>query len=171
MSTRRRSVPRAAPGALLTACGSLALLVSACSFSDDGAHPAVPSPSGRAAAACRALHDALPQKVDGQRRGTAEPESDYTAVWGDPAIALRCGVPAPEKLRPGSAEYDPVAEAAEVNGVSWLLEKHDGGYRFTTTGRVAYVEVEVPDHYAPEVNALTDLAEAVDGAVPEKNPE
>jgi hypothetical protein len=133
-----------------------------------GPTPPSPSPSGDAAKVCRALHDALPRQVDGRRRGKADPVSDYTAVWGDPAIELRCGVPKPAKLTPGNEEYNPTADAAEVNGVSWLLEKQDGGYRFTTTGRVANVELTVPDDYAPEVNALPDLAGAVRKAVPKR---
>jgi hypothetical protein len=135
---------------------------------DDG--PAVPSPSGKAAETCRSLHDRLPKRVDGQQRITLDPASKYTAAWGDPAIELRCGVPRPEKLTPGSEHYNPTADAAEVNGVSWLLEQREDGYRFTTTDRTANVELTVPDSYAPEIDALPDLAEAVDTSVPEKAP-
>ncbi|WP_327392946.1 MULTISPECIES: DUF3515 domain-containing protein [unclassified Streptomyces] len=146
----------------------VALTTAACSFTGDSAGPAAPSPSGRAAKACRALHDALPKRVDGQRSGTTEPESDYTAVWGDPAVELRCGVAEPAKLTPGNEEYNPTSDAVEVNGVPWLSEQRKGGYRFTTTDKVAYVEVTVPDDYAPEVNPLTDLSDAVKRTVPKK---
>ena len=37
----------------------------------------------------------------------------------------------------------------------------EGGYLFTTIGRPAYVQVGVPTEYAPEANALVDLAVAV----------
>ncbi|MDJ1132521.1 DUF3515 domain-containing protein [Streptomyces iconiensis] len=147
--------------------GLVGLVTAGCSVSDDGAGPAVPRPSGKAADMCRTLHTELPKHVDGQARGTTE--SKYTAVWGDPAIELRCGVGRPQKLTPGSEEYNPTSEAAEVNGVSWLLEKRDGGYRFTTTDRTAYVELTVPDDYAPEVNALTDLGTAVRRSVPKRS--
>ncbi|OEV13251.1 uncharacterized protein DUF3515 [Streptomyces sp. Amel2xB2] len=147
---------------------ALAVLTAAGCASADGDGPAAPSPSGEAAKTCRSLHDRLPKRVDGQQRITLDPASKYTAAWGDPAIELRCGVPRPEKLSPGSEHYNPTAEAAEVNGVSWLLEQRDGGYRFTTTDRVAHVEVTVPDDYAPEVNPLTDLARAVRQSVPER---
>lgn len=145
------------------------MVTAACSFTDDSAGPAVPSPSGRAAEACRALHAGLPERVDGQPRGKAGPESPYTAVWGDPRIELRCGVPRPEKLKPGGEQYNPTSEAVEVNGVSWLLEEREGGYRFTTTDRVGYVELTVPDDYAPEVNALTDLGKAVRQSLPKRS--
>ncbi|UQA92911.1 DUF3515 domain-containing protein [Streptomyces halobius] len=128
---------------------------------------AVPSPKGEAASHCRALHKELPRTVDGLRRGTAEPVSDFTAIWGDPAVQLRCGVPKPDVLTAGSEHYNPRADGAVVNGVRWLVEKQDDGYRFTTTLRKTYVEVTVPGKYAPEVNVLTDLADAVKKTVPE----
>jgi len=141
------------------------LAAAGCVAMDDGG-PAAPSPSGKAAATCRSLHDRLPKRVDGQQRITLDPVSKYTAAWGDPAIELRCGVPRPEKLSPGSEHYNPTAEAAEVNGVSWLLEKRDDGYRFTTTDRAANVELTVPGTYAPEIDALPDMAKAVRTSVP-----
>lgn len=130
----------------------------------------MPKPAGRAADACRALHEQLPEAVNGRHREATDPKSPYTAAWGDPAIELRCGVPLPEKLSPGSEHYNPTAEAAEVNGISWLLEQQDGGYRFTTTGRDANVEVTVPEDYAPEIGVLTELAAAVNKTVPETQP-
>ncbi|MBB5935965.1 DUF3515 domain-containing protein [Streptomyces zagrosensis] len=144
------------------------LLLSAvgCSDSDEPAAPAVPTPSTRAVTFCKALHDELPTKVDGLDRHETRPASAFTAVWGKPAVNLRCGVPRPDVLTPGSEHYNPTADSVDVNGVGWLLEKQDDGYRFTTTLRKAYVEVTVPSKYAPEVNSLTDLAEAIKKAVP-----
>ncbi|MFE3884455.1 DUF3515 domain-containing protein [Streptomyces lydicus] len=134
-----------------------------CSPSED---VAVPSPEGAAARYCKALHKELPPTVDGLKRGTPEPVSDFTAMWGDPAVKLRCGVPKPDVLTYGSEHYNPGADAAEVNGVEWLFEKQDDGYRFTTVLRKAYVEVTVPGKYAPEVDVLTDLGGAVKKTVP-----
>ncbi|WP_341483305.1 DUF3515 domain-containing protein [Streptomyces tubbatahanensis] len=167
MRIRRRACPRSVPVRYIAACGLAAVAASACSVTGD-AGPTPPSPSGKAAQACRTLHDALPEKVVGQQRGEAEPASDYTAVWGDPALALRCGVPRPARLTPGNEEYNPTTEAAEVNGVSWMMEKRDDGYRFTTTERAVYIELTVPDDYAPEVSPLADLSEAVKRSVPKK---
>ncbi|MFF3949374.1 DUF3515 domain-containing protein [Streptomyces sp. NPDC001902] len=127
---------------------------------------AVPSPSASAARMCGALHDALPRKVDGLSKRSVSPVSDLTAGWGDPTVVLRCGVPRPEMLTPGSTAYNPTADAVEVNGVSWLIEKTDDGYRFTTTGRRTFVEVTVPAEYAPEVDPLTDLGRAVETTIP-----
>jgi hypothetical protein len=117
---------------------------------------------------CRKLQDQLPGTVNGLDRSASEPDSDFAADWGDPAVQLRCGVPRPELLTPGSEHYNPTADAVEVNGVDWLLEKQEDGYRFTTTGRKAFVELTVPGTYAPEVDALTDLAGAVERTVPSR---
>lgn len=130
--------------------------------------PAEPSPSGAAARDCHSLQSRLPEKVEGQKKLGYESPSDYTAAWGDPPIELRCGVPRPPLLSPSSEDYNPLADAVEVNGVSWLLEERSDGYRFTTTERTAFVELTVPSAYAPEVGVLTDLADAVAKSVPEK---
>lgn len=153
---------------LAASAATVALAVSAtgCSLSSDAPSPENPEPSGRAAEACRKLHAELPEKLDGQERVETEPATKYTAAWGDPPIELRCGVPKPKKLTPGSEEYNPTSDSAEVNGVGWLPEEQDEGYRFTTTGRVAHVEVAVPDSFEHHVNPLVDLAAAVKKAVP-----
>ncbi|WEB40224.1 DUF3515 domain-containing protein [Streptomyces yunnanensis] len=140
--------------------------VSAVAGCSSAPEVAAPSPTDEAAQHCRALHRDLPRTVDGLERGTAEPVSDFTAIWGDPAVVLRCGVPKPEVLRHGSEHYNPNPDSAEVDGVEWLFEKQDDGYRFTTVLRKVYVEVTVPGKYAPEVNVLPDLASAVGQAIP-----
>jgi hypothetical protein len=77
-----------------------------------------------------------------------------TRAWGDPPIVVRCGVSVPSALRPDS-------QLVTVNGVDWLPEQTDAGYRFTTVGRLANVEVTVPATYAPEGDALVDLAGSI----------
>jgi hypothetical protein len=124
----------------------------------------VPHPSGKAAKACRALHERLPHRVFGQQRISLDPDSNYTAAWGDPGIELRCGVPRPAKLTPGSAHYNPLASTMEVNGVSWLLEERQDDYRFTTTDRTAYVEVTVPNSY--DQATLSELSKAIRASDP-----
>ena len=74
-------------------------------------------------------------------------------------ITLRCGVASPEQLTSTS-------ELVEVNGVEWLPVELTQGYRFVTVGRVANVELDVPNAYAPEVSTLVDLAAPVADEVP-----
>lgn len=142
-------------------CAALLLAVAGCSLNDDAVAIPAPTPSSEEAEVCRALHRELPQTVDGRQRRTADPESDLTAVWGDPAIVLRCGVPRPEKMS------DPAAQAVEADGVNWMLERQeDGSPRFTTTYREAYVEVTLPAKYAHDVTPLAAFAGPVKQAVP-----
>jgi hypothetical protein len=45
--------------------------------------------------------------------------------------------------------------------VDWFAQPLTRGTRFTSTGRVAYVRVDVPEDYTNATDALTDLADAV----------
>ncbi|WP_259370638.1 DUF3515 domain-containing protein [Streptomyces sp. SCUT-3] len=153
--------------AVLSAAAACLLLASAgCSAFTGAVEVAAPSPSGDAARACRALDGALPGSVDGLPGRETDPASRWTAAWGDPAVTLRCGVPKPEVLTPGSEQYNPTSESVEVDGVQWLPEDVGDGYRFTTLRREADVEVFVPHAHAPGPEVLVDLAEAVGRAVP-----
>jgi hypothetical protein len=109
---------------------------------------------------CRDLVAALPDTVsDAVRRDTEPPEvAGRAAAWGAPPVVLRCGVPEPP--RPA------VAQLFTVDGVDWYAAPGSGGYFFTTVGRVAVVEVAVPDDYAPESDVLVDLAPSVTANVP-----
>jgi hypothetical protein len=112
-----------------------------------------PTPSAAVREQCAAVMTALPDLVLDQPRRSVEP-GRLSAAWGDPTITLKCGVAKPVGLGPES-------ECFEVNGVGWFAEKAEGGYLFTTIGRSAYVQVGVPTEYAPEANALVDVASAV----------
>ncbi|MDN5382214.1 MULTISPECIES: DUF3515 domain-containing protein [Streptomyces] len=143
----------------------LALLAAAvgCSSSDGSAAVAVPSPDATVTGLCRNLDEALPRTVDGLSREDPRPASALTAGWGSPAIILRCGVPRP------AAMDDPEADGVEVNGVGWLMQQQDdGSFRFTTTLRVAYVEVTIPvERSAHGMAPLVSLAPAIKKTIPE----
>ncbi|WP_431041963.1 DUF3515 domain-containing protein [Streptomyces sp. P1-3] len=158
----RRSILLSTTVLLLAAVGGCA----SGGESDSAAAPPVPTPSGPAVGMCRSLHKELPRRVEGLERRAVAPASDFTAAWGDPAVQLRCGVPAPDVLTPGDPDYNPHPDSAELNGVEWVFEKQDDGYRFTTALRKAYVEVRVPGKYAPELNVLIDLADAIKKTIP-----
>lgn len=106
---------------------------------------------------CADLAAQLPDTLAGQNSRPTDPESVLTTAWGDPAIIVRCGVPRPEAL-------EPTSQLTSVNGVDWFPEELTRGYLFTTYGRRVYVEVTVPDDYAPEIGPVTELSAAVAGA-------
>ncbi|MFD5427462.1 DUF3515 domain-containing protein [Streptomyces sp. NPDC127084] len=143
----------------LPATAAVLLAVAGCAA--DAPVVAVPTPPQQESALCRALHKALPDSVAGMERQDPEPRSELTAGWGDAAIVLRCGVPRP----PGMS--DPQGQAAEVNGVDWLVEERDGdGPRLTTASRKTYVEVTLGEKYAHDLGPLTDLAAPVAKTIP-----
>lgn len=121
-----------------------------------------PTPDADDRATCAAVLDTLPDQVLESTTRPTEPGA-LSRAWGDPAIVLRCGVPAPPGLTATS-------ECVEVNGVGWFREQAEGGTLFTTIGRAVFVEVGVPAGYAPEVDVLVDLAAAVDAHDPVEQP-
>ncbi|GLU46620.1 DUF3515 domain-containing protein [Nocardiopsis ansamitocini] len=116
-------------------------------------------PEGPAAAACRTLMPGLPGTLYEQERVEVEPDSEFVAAWGSPTIALRCGVPRPEGLRPDS-------ELFVVNDITWLGEPAERPTLFTAVGREAYVEVSIPQAYQPPALGLVALSELVAQDVP-----
>lgn len=120
-----------------------------------------PSASGPAARLCGALHDRLPAKLHGNERRTVTPQSKLTAAWGDPALALRCGVPRPAALRPTS-------NLAEINGLSWLPQPEGTPTTFTLLGRQAYVEVTVPRTVKLPGEVLSELTPELKAALPKR---
>ena len=143
-------------------------LVAACSGQGQVEVDA-PEVGGADAAACRALVEALPGRVDGARRRAVDPADAHTsAAWGDPPIVLRCGV--------GRAEgFDRFATCQEVNGVGWFVpeEQFTGEpveVTMTTIGRRVNIEVVLPEEHWPPAAAMVDLAPAIRQAVPETDP-
>jgi hypothetical protein len=116
-----------------------------------------PAPTGEAAAACRALAEVLPQRLDGAERTESTPASPYVAVWGSAEIALRCGVPRP-------AAMSPTDTVSDVNGVGWFADPRTPTL-FTSVNREAYVEVTISRVHHPG-NVLVELADPIKAAVP-----
>jgi hypothetical protein len=134
-------------------------IVSALLLRPPAVHLVAPTPTGAAARACADLHTRLPSDVAGGHRRAVTPDSVDTAAWGSTPIVLRCGVDRPAALQPTS-------ELTVEDGVAWFPEPLSHGTRFTTVGRTAFVELDVPDTYRPASDALVDLAPAVSAAVP-----
>ena len=136
--------------------GGLTLLLAGCS---QAVAITPPAPDPTAAAACAKLAAALPATVAGQDRRDTAPDSDLTAAWGDPPIVLRCGVARPTGLTQ-------TAQVTSIDGVDWYPQERTAGYVFTTSGRVAYVELAVPSTYGSQAGGLPDLGAAITAAVP-----
>ena len=131
--------------------------MSGCSTVIEVAPPVDVNPA--TAQICADFRDSLPDSLSGQGSQKTDPESPLTAAWGEPAIIVRCGVDRPAALEPSS-------QLTTVNDVDWFAEELTGGYLFTTYGRKAYVEVTVPNDYAPEIGPVTELSAAVADTVP-----
>ncbi len=104
--------------------------------------------------ACAALVEDLPDVVSDAVRRDVESEPPGVAAWGEPPIVLRCGVELP-------GEYRPDAQLLDVDGIGWLPVDGEGGTFFTVADREPFVEVAVPDDYAPEAEVLADLSPAI----------
>ncbi|WP_344917914.1 DUF3515 family protein [Streptosporangium oxazolinicum] len=117
-----------------------------------------PAPEGPAAAACRALAERLPRKLDGADRTESTPASPYVAVWGEARIALRCGVPRPVTM-------SPTDQVPEIDGVAWYADPARPTL-FTAIGRESYVEVTIAREHTPQ-NVLVDLAAPIKSALPQ----
>lgn len=137
----------------VAAAALAALLVSSC------ATPVAIPPPEPTDPACAELPDRLPKRVAGQDPRPTTPESPVTAAWGDPPISLRCGVAPP-------AAFGPTSTLITINGIDWFAQDLAAGMRFTTVGRVANVEVTVPDAYEPEADIPAELSLAISRSLP-----
>jgi hypothetical protein len=144
-------------GKLLAVASAALAVATACAV--DAVQVEPPHADTAATALCGKLHDALPAKLHGDDRRTATPDSKLTAVWGDPAIALRCGVPRPAALRPTS-------DLAQIDGLSWLPQPEGTPTQFTLLGRDAYVEMTVPRTVKLPGEVLSELAPRLKASLP-----
>ncbi len=127
-----------------------------------------PPLSGSDAQACATLVEALPDAVSDQPVRSIESDDGYAAAWGDPAIVLRCGVPAPEG-------FDEFASCHVANGVGWFVPEDQVGNQdadvvMTTIGFEQNVEVVVPARYRPPAAVMVDLAAPINQSIREPDP-
>ena len=112
-------------------------------------------------APCRRLIDDVPDEVADQQRRDTDPANALAAAWGDPAIVLSCGLPAPR--------LSATASCLTVDGVDWYLPddevaapgEEQGTVTITSIGREQTVVVELPGDYWPPATALADLSPVV----------
>ncbi len=111
--------------------------------------------------ACEAFADDLPGTLVDEEPVETEPEHPLGGAWGDPAIAVVCGVDVPDG-------YDVTAECVEAEGVGWYAppDQYDDQSADVTIFAVTYepvVELRLPADYRPNglAAALAELAEPV----------
>jgi hypothetical protein len=124
-------------------------------------HIAEPEVDDRTRRICTDLVAELPRTVlDNPRRETT---GVLSAAWGSPPITLTCGIPQPAAMTSDTRCF-------EVNGVGWYAEEGEGGWLFTTIGRTVHVQLGVPTEYAPEADALVEVAAAINRHDPVHSP-
>jgi hypothetical protein len=102
----------------------------------------VPAPAltGGAILTCRAFIAALPDEVRKLPRRPVSDGVEQNAAYGDPAITVSCGVPAPTVA--------PTAQVFAVSGVCWYAQQGSTGTSWTTVDRTVPVVVTVPKSYS-----------------------
>ncbi len=119
-----------------------------------------PAPDPVTAELCRTFTGQLPDQLStaGARRSVT-PDSPLTAAYGDPPVGIRCGVQSPPGLTATSL-------LVTVDGVDWLPEELTAGWRLTTVGRAANVELTVPTAQGPAPGVAADLGPVVSATIP-----
>ncbi len=119
---------------------------------------AYPAPPSGTAPACARFAAALPDRLGSLKRRDVVPERPGFVAYGDPAVEVRCGVPASERYRPGD-------QLISVNDVAWYAdESRPGGVDFSLPRHVLNISVWIPDDYKAEL--LSPLTDAVTRAQP-----
>lgn len=133
-------------------------LLAACARPVEVPEPAEPAPE--VGAACARFIAALPATLSsvGERREVT-PDSALTAAYGAPPVGVRCGVPVPTALTATST-------LVTVEGIDWLPEELTGGWRLTTVGRTANVEISVPADQGPAPSVAADLGPTIAATLP-----
>lgn len=118
------------------------------------------TPDAVAGAVCADFTEALPASLStvGERREVT-PESTLTAAYGDPPVGVRCGVPEPIDLAPD-------ALLVTVDDIDWFAQELSAGWRLTTMGRVAAVELTVDAEHGPAPSVAADLTSTILATIP-----
>lgn len=122
----------------------------------------VPEMSDADRATCDDFTAALPATLAEHERGEVDPVDAPAAAYGDPAIVVRCGVPAPKG-------FDLTASCEQADGVGYFIpdeQYDDQGLDLTITaaGYRPRVEITVPADYRPNAGpaAMSVLAPLIE---------
>ena len=126
----------------------------------------VPPVTPEADATCPALMEELPLELVGEPSRRVQSDSPFAYAWGDPPVALICGVDRPDGFAPDSALY-------QINGVFWFVDDSDPDTTvWTAVDRPVYVELQVPASIdsAPATVLSTTIAEVLPYQEPDPSP-
>jgi hypothetical protein len=98
-----------------------------------------PALTPRAATLCRALLSQLPQTVRDRAQRPVTAGTEQNAAFGDPAITLACGIPAPT--------YPPTDLVSLLDKVCWHDVQTPDATVLTTVDREVTIQVTVPKAY------------------------
>jgi hypothetical protein len=109
-------------------------------------------------AACESFADDLPATLNDEKPVETEPKDPLGGAYGDPAMAVICGVDVPDG-------FDAASECEEANQVGWYAppEQYDDQSADVTIFAVTHrpiVELRLPAEYRPNglAAALAELA-------------
>ncbi|MFB9234258.1 DUF3515 family protein [Plantactinospora siamensis] len=119
-----------------------------------------PALGGRAATLCRALTAKLPPKLNDLARRPVTAGAEQNAAYGDPALILRCGVPAPE--------VPSTDDVWKINGVCWHPVQRADATELTTVDREVPIQVTVPQAYPQALQMVAPVSTPAAAAVPER---
>ena len=123
--------------------------------------PSAPPSDPATVAPCTKVLQALPEELGDLQPRVVHPKPDsvFVVAWGQPPVILRCGVPRPSELHPGSADFVPV-----VNGVAFVEKDTGDAHVYTAIDRAAYIEISLPK--SGGAGPLPLLAAAITRALP-----
>lgn len=126
--------------------------------------PSAPPSNPTTVGPCTKVLAALPESLAGLpgRVVRPKPDSVFVVAWGEPAVVLKCGMPRPTALTPGSSAQ--LFSANGANGVFWLPVRGSTDTVWTTVDRAVYVQVTVPNSYKQP--PLAPLGDAIGKALP-----
>lgn len=123
--------------------------------------PAAPAP-GASGRYCSALMPKLPSSLNGEPRRKLLVADPGVAVWGDPAIILRCGLPDPAELT-CSANLTRFTNA-DGRAMDWLQIAEGGSVTYLAADRPVRIAVTLPE--GADIAAIQDLSDVITGSLP-----
>ncbi|MCP2324983.1 hypothetical protein HDA40_003490 [Hamadaea flava] len=112
----------------------------------------------RATVVCRALVAKLPDRVRTAARRPVTAGSEQNAAYGDPALVVSCGVPAPS--------FPSTDDVWLLNGVCWHATENSGSTVWQTVDREIPVQVSVPGAKDGSSQWVIGLTTAIGSTVP-----